>query len=158
MADDDSVGVPESELTGEIGPPDVATMQSIRDVFLDHEPLVASASFDSALEPGELVVEFEDGIGPAEECRIDVTWFRSGTYRFHYVDSEGVDWRFDRHPNPHSPEKHFHEPPDARTHDAVESCIEVERPELVARSVLKLWRRGYETASLDDLNTATNPP
>ena len=158
VAGDEPTGVADDELTSDVGPPDAAILQVIRDRFLHHESLVASASFDSVLHPTELTIEFEDGIGSADRCRLEVTWFRSGSYRFHYVDSEGVNWRFDRHPNPHSPEKHFHEPPDAPSHTAVESCIEVEEPELVALAVLKLWRRAYETDDLEQLNGARNPP
>lgn len=159
MADDESrVGIPGDELTAEVGPPDPTVMREIRDRFLDREPLVETADFDDPLHPRELAVEFQDGIGAADGCRLDVTWFRSGAYRFHYVDDEGVDWRLDRHPNPHSPEKHFHGPPDASAHSAVESCIDVEEPRLVALAVLKLWRRAYESGDFDALNEASDPP
>lgn len=100
---------------------------------------------------------FADGLDGADTARLDVTWYASGAYRFHYVD-ETINWRFDRHPNPHSPEKHFHEPPSADSETAVASCITVEEPVLVARAVLKLWRRAYETGSLAELNRAENPP
>lgn len=86
-----------------------------------------------------------------------MTWFRSGAYRFHYVDTEEVNWRFDRHPNTHSPAKHFHESPDAHSETAVASCITVEEPTLVARAVLNLWRRAYEMDDLEVLNTASDP-
>lgn len=152
------VGISGDELTGELGPPDPTVMQEIRDRFLEHEPLVESAGFDSVLHPLELIVSFEDGIGPTDWCRIEVTWFRSGAHRLHYVDNEGVNWRFDRHPNPHSPEKHFHEPSDAVSTTAVDSCIRVEEPKLVALAVLKLWRRAYETGDLGGLNEASDPP
>lgn len=147
-----------SELSGAVGPPDVASMQTIRDVILEAEPLVTATAFDSVLTPTELRVELEDGIGDATWARLDVTWYRRSAYRFHYVDEEDVNWRFDRHPNPNSPEAHFHEPPAAPADTAIPSCIEVREPELVARAVLKLWRRAYETDSLDALNTASNPP
>lgn len=45
-----------------------------------------------------------------------------------------------------------------RTLTPPNSCIAVEEPRLVARAVLKLWRRAYETESLADLDTAENPP
>jgi len=35
-------------------------------------------------------------------------------YSFHYVDSDGLNWRFDRHPNTHTPEIHFHRRPTPR--------------------------------------------
>lgn len=156
--DERRIGIPDDELTGELGPPDPTVMQEIRDRFLEHEPLVESAGFDSVLHPRELIVSFEDGIGPADRCRMEVTWFQSGAYRFHYVDDGGVNWRFGRHPNPHSPEKHFHEPPDAASTTAVESCVRVEEPKLVALAVLKLWRRAYERSDFGILNDADDPP
>ncbi|MFW6320826.1 MAG: hypothetical protein ACOC0Z_03160 [Halohasta sp.] len=157
MGDDDT-GIPQAELTGVIGPPDTAAMRLIREQFRRDEPLVESTDFDSVLHPRALRIEFSDGIGSADHCRLSVTWYRSGAYRFHHVDSEDVNWRFDRHPNPHSPVKHFHEPPAAASHTAVESCIEAEQPRVVARAVHKLWRRAYETGTHDLVNTAQNPP
>lgn len=158
MENDSPGRIPPDELTGDVGAPDAAEMQTIRDLFLREEPLVESASFDTVLSPRELHVTFVDGIGDATWCRLDITWYASGAYRFHYVDEAGVNWRFDRHPNDHSPEKHFHEPPAADSETAVQSCIAVEEPRLVARAVLKLWRRAYETDTVADVNTARNPP
>lgn len=157
MGSDDAEG-PRDELTGAVGPPDTAAMRLIRDQFRRGEPLVESAEFDSVLHPRALQIEVSDGIGTADSCRISVTWYRSGAYRFHYVDSETVNWRFDHHPNPHSPAKHFHEPPEGAGHTAVESCIEVDKPRVVARAVHNLWRRAYEAGDHDLVNTAENPP
>lgn len=125
MVGDTPGGIPPDELAGDTGVPDVATMQSIRELFVRAEPLVEWATFDSALSPGEPRIRFADGIGDADWCRFDLTWYTSGAYRFHHADSNGLDWRFDRHPNDHSPEAHFHEPPDADSRSAVESCIDV---------------------------------
>lgn len=79
-------------------------------------------------------------------------------YSFHYVDSADVNWRFDRHPNTHSPETHFHPPPDASTDDARPSCIEVEEVSLVTRAVHAMWRAAYEHDDLSRLNSLSNPP
>ena len=133
-------------------------MRRLRDLFESEEPLVETADFDSVLDPQELRIEYADGIGDADWCRLDVTWYKSGAYRFHYVDEAGVNWRFDRHPNPHSPENHFHRPPDAPAETAERSCIRIGEPRLVARAVAKLWRRAYETNDRSTLNTASNPP
>lgn len=98
---DETRGFPD-RLTGDIGAPDASDMRLIRDLFLADEPLVETATFDSVLHPEELRVRFTDGIGNAEWCRLDCTWYTAGAYRFHYVDSDGTNWRFDRHPNtPH---------------------------------------------------------
>ncbi|ELY67097.1 hypothetical protein [Natrinema versiforme] len=158
MDRDESGGIPPEERTTDLGAPDVTTMRRLREFFRQAEPLVETAEFDDVLDPQELRVEYGDGIGAAEWCRLDITWYKSGAYRFHYVDGNDVNWRFDRHPNSHSPEKHFHEPPDAPAETAARSCIEVEEHRLVARAVAKLWRRAYEQDDPSILNTATNPP
>lgn len=158
MESDDPGGIPADELGGDVGAPDAADMQSIRDLFLQEEPLVTNATLDSVLTPREVRIRFADGIGDATWARLDVSWHTSGAYRFHHVDENGVNWRFDRHPNDHSPEKHFHEPPAADSTTAVRSCIDVEEPRLVARAVLKLWRRAYDTGTFAALNTARDPP
>lgn len=158
MTLDDSAGIPPAERSSDLGAPDVVTMRRIRDLFEQEEPLVERAAFDSVLDPQEIRIRFEDGIDDASWCRLDVTWYTSGAYRFHYTDETDVNWRFDKHPNPHSPVNHFHAPPDATPETADRSCIRVEEPRLVARAVLQLWRRAYETDTLANLNTATNPP
>lgn len=151
-------GASEGEVVGDVGAPNVGAMERIRDVFVRSDPLVVEGTFDSVLQPRELRLRMADGIGPAEHARIDVIWYTTGSYSFHYTDSTALNWRFDRHPNPHSQEKHFHVPPDATSHTAEPSCITVEEPRLVARAVMKLWRRAYETGTVAELNTAENPP
>lgn len=158
MPGDDHTGIPSGERSGALGPPDVATMGRIRDLFVQEEPLVEHAQFDSAIDPTEVRIQFADGIGDASWCRLDCTWYKTKAYRFHYVDNCEINWRFDRHPNPHSSETHFHQPPDAPVHEATKSAIAVQEPLLVARAVLKLWRRAYDDGNHDRLNTATNPP
>jgi len=158
MGGDDSRGIPPVERSGDLGTPDVASMGFIRELFVQEEPLVKRAQFDTVLDPQEIQIAFSDGIGVAESCRLDCTWYTSGAYRFHYSDEQGVNWRFDKHPNPHSPERHFHPPPNAPSQTAAKSCIAVTEPRLVARAVLQLWRRAYGTDDLTALNTATNPP
>lgn len=137
MGDDHAPGTPREELSGELGPPDAASMRAFRDVFLANEPLVAATTFDSTLRPRELQISLSDGLGAANRCRLDVSWYRTGAPRCHYVDDDGVDWRFDRHPNPHSPEKHFHEPPSADSRPF--------RP--VSRSRNHGWSRGPSGSS-----------
>ena len=151
------LGIPEAELDGDIGTPDVDVMTDIRDLFLNEEPLVENYSWNDPIYKRELHIHFSEGID-ADWSRLDVTWYTSGAYKFHYVDENDQNWRFDRHPNDHSDEKHFHQPPDADSRSAVKSCIQVEEPGSVARAVLKLWRRAMETGTVDDLNTASNPP
>lgn len=152
-----AVGIPEDELEGDVGAPDIDVMTDIRDVFIDEEPLVEDYSWNDPIYKRALHIHFSEGID-AVWSRLDVTWYSSGAYKFHYVDENGQNWRFDRHPNDHSDEKHFHGPPDADSSSAGRSCIRVEEPGLVTRAVMKLWRRAVSSGSFDHLNTATNPP
>lgn len=130
-------------------------LERVRNTWIDLEPLVAETAYDDVVDPSELRISLEDGIGEAAAARIDVQWSRCGNYSFHYADV-GIDWRFDRHPNPHSPEKHFHPPPDAS--GAEPSCIRIEEVTLVTRAVHSLWRRTYERGDVSDLNAGSNPP
>lgn len=149
--------IPSSELGGDVGRISVDVLTDIRDLFLEGEPLVADWSWDDPIIQRTLHIHFSAGIA-ADWSRLDVTWYSSGAYSFHYVDADDRHWRFDRHPNDHSPEKHFHEPPDAASSAAAPSCITVEEPGLVARAVWKLWRRAVETDSFDAINSAHDPP
>ncbi len=157
MPHSETIGIPEAELEGDIGTPDIDVMADIRDLVLKAEPLVKKYAWNDPLSRRELRIHFSTGIN-ADWCRLDVTWYTSGAYKFHYTDENNHNWRFDRHPNTHSDEIHFHEPPDADSASAVNSCIAVTEPMLVARAVLKLWRRAVMTGSFDAVNTAQNPP
>lgn len=144
--------------SGEFGAVSLPALRRIRDLWLDLEPLVERANYDDPIDPAELHVHLADGIGDADSARFDVQWSQFDMYAFHYTDSTGLNWRFDRHPNQHSPERHFHPPPDAATADAEASCIAVSEVSLVSRAVHVLWRRAYEVEDTDRLNTASNPP
>ncbi len=148
----------DGDRAGEFGPIYVPALQRIRNVWVDLEPLVDDTRFDSVVSPTTLHIALSDGIGEAETARIDVQWSELGMYSFHYADGENVNWRFDRHPNTHSPEKHFHVPPGASSSDAEDSCIQVTEVSLVARAVHALWREAYETGECDRLNSRPNPP
>ncbi len=143
---------------GEFGPIYLPALQRIRDLWIELEPLVETTSYDDVVSPTELHVEIADGIGTADSARFDIQWSQLDMYTFHYVDSEGRNWRFDRHPNTHSPEKHFHPPPDAATASAEPSCIEVAEVSLVTRAVHANWRTAYEQTDISRLNSLSNPP
>lgn len=145
-------------LSGRFGVLDPAALTIVRNVFHDAEPLVTESSYDDPFDPSTLRVHLDDGIGAAERTRFDIRVTDRGHYNVHHTNDAGVDFRWDRHPNEHSPLAHFHPPPDAATTDAPASCIEVVEPGLAARAALKLWRRAYETDDLGGLNAATNPP
>lgn len=143
---------------GEFGAISIPALHRIRTLWLDTEPLVETTAYDDPIAPTELHVKLSDGIGAADSARIDIQWSDHGMYSFHYVDSENVNWRFDRHPNTHSPEAHFHPPPDAATAAAEPSCIEVTGVSLVTRAVHALWRAGYDHDDPSRLNSRSNPP
>jgi len=144
------------DIEGDVGSLDITALEGIRESFVALDGLVEQAGFDSLLDPTELQIHIDDGIGDATWCRYDIRWYQTGYYSIHHTDENGLDFRFDYHPKPDVPEHHFHEPPDAAS--AEQSCIEVVEPELVTRAVHKLWRRAYETGDTTHLNTAENPP
>lgn len=144
--------------TGEFGPISLPALGRIRNLWLTLEPLVETTGYDDSIAPTELQVVLSDGLGDADTARFDIQWSERQMYAFHYADSDDVNWRFDRHPNPHSPEAHFHPPPDASTADAEPSCLAVREVSLVARAVHGLWRTAYEHDDREQLNSASNPP
>jgi len=67
--------------------------------------LVDETSYDDVVAPTELRITLSDGLGDATSARFDIQWSELGMYSFHYVDSDDVNWRFDRHeytPHPRS--------------------------------------------------------
>lgn len=148
----------DEDIDGGVGPLDEYALDEIRGILANPDTLVTEAGFHDRLDPQEITVKFEDGIGEANDARLDIRWFRSGHYSVHHTDSAGQDFRWDYHPKDGAPAKHFHPPPNPEDADPEPSCITVEEPELVARAVHKLWRRAFDTGSLVHLNTATNPP
>lgn len=144
--------------SGDFGAIDLPALQRIRNLWLDLEPLVDDTGYDDPVAPTELQIELANGFYDAPSARIDVQWSDRAYYSFHYVDDDGVNWRFDRHPNPHSPEAHFYPPPDAATQAAVASCIDVTEVSLVTRAVHAMWRAAYEADELARLNSVSNPP
>lgn len=141
----------DEDITGPVGPVDYPVLSQIRALFIDEEPLVDSTAFDDPLNPTELVVRFTTGI--ETPGRMEITWWESGAYRFHYTEQGSVDFRFDRHPKEGVPEAHFHPPPDAGP--PVPSCLAgVTQPQVLARAVRSQWRRAVVedggTARLND--------
>lgn len=144
-------------LQGDTGPVDYDALQRIRSIFLQNEPLVTHHDLGGRLDPQpELQITVDAGFGSAPCGRFDIVWTERDCYNFHYTEQDGVDFRFDRHPEPTVQDKHFHEPPDAASR--VPSCIEVETPELVTYAVLKCWRTGLERDDPTLVNTESNPP
>jgi len=144
-------------LRGDTGPIDYDALVRIRDIFLDTEPLVNHHSLDGRLDlQPELNVTVDAGFGSSACGRFDVVWTDNNCYNFHYRGDTGMEFRFDRHPEPNAPSKHFHTPPDAASR--VPSCIDVEPPELVTRAILKCWRTALSVDDPSKLNSISNPP
>lgn len=129
------------DIAGSFGPIDSTALSHIRTLFDDTEPLVEETEFDDPIAPTLLRVYLVDGFG--SPGRFDIRWSEYDQYSIHYTETD-LDCRFDFHPNPHSSNKHFHPPPDARSTAAVRSCIEVQRPELVALAVVQCWRAALD--------------
>ena len=84
------------DVAGPVGPVDSVVLQQIRDLLVTEEPLVGSAAVDDPVNPTELVVAFSSGLDAAG--RMEITWWNSGAYRYHYTEPAGIDFRFDNHP------------------------------------------------------------
>jgi hypothetical protein len=144
-------------LTGDTGSIDYDALLKIRNVFLDNEPLVTHHDLDGRLDPQpELNITVDEGFGSSPCGRFDISWTQRNYYNFHHTEPDGVDCRFDRHPEPNIQEKHFHEPPDANSR--VPSCIEVEPVELVTLAVIKCWRTALRRNDPSLMNSKSNPP
>lgn len=146
------------------GSTDRPALLTIRDVIEEMEPL-AAAELDDYLNPSLLEVTLNDGLCEADEAKIDIQWTTQDHYKFHYTDTEAVNFRWGKHPHLgdyiHATGlEHYHPPPDASSDpDEVEdSCITQSPEVLVTRAVLKLWRVAYHTNSYEPLNAGSNPP
>jgi hypothetical protein len=139
------------------GPIDAGALREIRDLFVDLEPLVQAASLDDPLNPQTLSAELSDGVGAAATARIDVRWSLTGNYAAHYTDDRDRNFRFDCHPKPDAPRRHFHPPPDAPSRPVDPSCIAVSETSLVTRAILQRWRYAYTNGTFEGVNDAENP-
>lgn len=99
---------------------DVPTLRTVGRRAVSH-PLVASWRFrPSSAAPRNLEVEIDATAYPSggDSVRLDVHWFTTGDYYFHYVENRetgAYQCRWDRHPKTDAPRTHFHPPPDAGT-------------------------------------------
>lgn len=102
------------------GPPDRQTLRLLEGQFAE-DALVEGTAFDpDPYEPRLLRVHLVPSRYPeaVRAATLDVRWFVSGDFSFHYVERErsgdGWECRWDRHPNEHNARLHFHRPPDGR--------------------------------------------
>lgn len=147
-----------SEQSEVFGPIDAGALREIRELFAEMEPLVETASLDDPLDPQMLSVELSDGVGDASTARMDVRWSLTGNYAVHYTDDRDRNFRFDCHPKPDAPRRHFHPPPDAPSRPVEASCITVPEASLVTRAVLQRWRYAHNQETFEGINDAENPP
>jgi hypothetical protein len=141
---------------------DAGVLHDVRAEFERLEPL-ASGPLDDPANPSELRLHLDDGVGEATTTTITVRWSVTDDYNVHYSDELARNFRWDVHPHEYpasAGDAHYHPPPTASSDDdAVEaSCLRVTEIVLVVRAVHQLWRAGYDTASTDPLNDASDPP
>ena len=86
-------------LFGNTGPIDYDALVKIRDIFVDSEPLVTHHTLDDRLDPRpDLNITVEAGFGTSQSGRFDIAWTEKNCYHFHYIEENGIEFRFDRHP------------------------------------------------------------
>lgn len=103
------------------GPADRQTLRLLERQFAADGLIGETAFLPDSYEPAMVRATITETRHPETigEARLDVRWFESGDFSFHYIESREHDsderWecRWDRHPNPHNERTHFHEPPDA---------------------------------------------
>lgn len=144
------------------GPVDRGALLDFREAITRREPLT-TCELDDFLDPSQLHVHFDEGVGEADSGRFDVAWTTQDDYNVHYTDDTHRNLRWDVHPHdyPKPPaDKHFHPPPDASSDSGLveDSCIEVSEIVLVALATLQLWRTAYQRGSFDGINQIINPP
>jgi hypothetical protein len=112
---DDEHARPEEAATGRL---DIPTLRTLARRAESH-PLVDGWTFDpSSVSPRLLRLRLALNAYPSDvtAARIDIRWFSTGDYSFHYLETRAADsyqCRWDRHPKPTAPRAHFHPPPDA---------------------------------------------
>lgn len=82
-------------------------------------------------KPESVVAEFDDRYYPDEIQRIELELraYQNGDFNGTYREVRaGDDWmaRWDRHENPHNSRDHYHQPPQARTEDAVDEAYPID--------------------------------
>lgn len=102
---------------GSTGPPDRQTLRLL-ERQLAGNALTGDTNFKpDVYEPRLLrgMFDTEQYLADVTVARLDIRWFTTGDFSFHYVETRGENetWecRWDRHPNPHNIRLHFHEPP-----------------------------------------------
>lgn len=135
-------------------------------IVYDMETFAEKPFFDDEIAPTHACIPLSQGFN-SMSGGFEVKWSHQPTagglsdYHIHYkepfaLSNPVIQYRFDRHENPHSPLRHFHKPRDASDH--APSCIKVDQLPLVARAVAKTWRKAYEEDDYNLVNDLQNPP
>ncbi|GGL36390.1 hypothetical protein GCM10009037_19980 [Halarchaeum grantii] len=129
------------------GPPDRQTLRLL-ERHLSRDARIETTRFDpDTYEPRLLRAHFDAARWPTgvEVVRLDVRWFETRDFSFHYLESGANEWecRWDRHPNDHNTRVHFHPPPGVG--DAVDLALSSLHPLDVLSTV-----RTAITQRLDD--------
>lgn len=82
-------------------------------------------------KPASVIAELDDRYYPDEIQRVELELraYQNGDFNVTYRGVRSPrDWmvRWDRHENPHNSRDHFHQPPQARTEDAVDEAYPVD--------------------------------
>lgn len=117
MSDNDDKRSDDSLPSGRL---DVPTLKTLAQRAITHS-LINEWEFDpSSLSPRMLRLSLDADSYPTNvtNVRIDVRWFTSGDYSFHYLEeyeetTDPYQCRWDRHPKTSAPRMHFHPPPNA---------------------------------------------
>lgn len=107
----------ESEPDSPTGPPDRQTLRLLERRLAD-DPLVTGTAFDPDSDDPRVLqawIDLDRFPPSTATARLDIRWFTTADFSFHYVesgtDSERWECRWDRHPNSHNARLHFHRPP-----------------------------------------------
>jgi hypothetical protein len=99
---------------------DAGVLYDFRTEFERLEPL-ASGSLDDVLSPGELRLQFDNGIGEAERATLTVRWSVKDGYNILYSDGAERNLQWGVHPHDYTaPEGdgHYPPPPNALSEDS----------------------------------------
>ena len=132
-------------MTGSSGAPiDGAVLETFRERLGTHSLVARVETEQVGGTPSIIVGHFDADRYPetVTAARIEIQWYVDDDYNFHYVEvhSDGSVWqcRWDRHPNPHAADAHFHRPPEAGTTDVVD---EVYPTDMLTRTLANVRER-----------------
>ena len=143
-------GTGETAVEAATGPVDEPTLRTIGARAVETRQVTAQTFEPDAITPRSLRLRLDAGqyAAAVTAATLDVRWFETGDYSFHYRESrvgdetgapgqdvaDGWECRWDRHPKPWAPRAHFHPPPSAT--DVEPSPVDATHPLGVLFAVL----------------------